>query len=135
MKSAGVVLSLAVSDPARSLSFYRAGLGLACTEPLPGIVAVELPGITLFLSGLANFTRYSREAKRTPLLPVPSAVSFLSAAIGTVAEVDGLLESAAVAGGRSYEPHEITHQNGRRQYVGTFTDPDGHLWQLVCNLD
>lgn len=134
MKCEGVVLSLAVSDVERSLTFYRDGLGIACTQPLPGIIAVDLPGMTLFLSGAQIFTRYAREAGRTPALPVPSTCSFISAAIGTTDEVDKLLVLAAEAGGSSFEPHELIHASGRHQYVGTFTDPDGHLWQLVCNL-
>ncbi len=65
---------------------------------------------------------------------MPASDALLSCAIASTGEVDEILSVAKAAGGRTFEAHEIPHVSGRRQYVGTFTDPDGHLWQLVCNL-
>ncbi|MFJ6417191.1 VOC family protein [Paeniglutamicibacter sp. NPDC091659] len=134
MKTQGVVLSLAVTDATRSHDFYREVLGAGCVRLEAGMVCIELPGLVLFLAEIPDFTRYSREAKRAPLLPVPASDALLSCAIASTGEVDEILSVAKAAGGRTFEPHEIPHVSGRRQYVGTFTDPDGHLWQLVCNL-
>ena len=134
MKTQGVVLSLAVTDAARSHDFYREVLGADSVRLDMGIVCIELPGIMLFLAEIADFTKYSREAKRAPLLPVPASDALLSCAIASTEEVDDILSVVNAAGGRTFEAHEIPHVSGRRQYVGTFTDPDGHLWQLVCNL-
>lgn len=134
MKTQGVVLSLAVTDATRSHDFYREVLGADCVRMEAGIVGIELPGLMLFLAEIADFSKYSREAKRAPLLPVPASDALLSCAIATTGEVDDVLSVAKAAGGKTFEAHEIPHVSGRRQYVGTFTDPDGHLWQLVCNL-
>lgn len=134
MKTQGAVLSLAVSDINRSHKFYSAVLGTEHVQLAEGIVGLDLPGMTVFLANIEDFTKYSREAKRTPLLPVPATDSFVSCAIASVEEIDQVLLEAGVAGGRAFDAHEIQHATGRLQYVGTFADPDGHLWQLVCNL-
>jgi predicted lactoylglutathione lyase len=134
MKTQGVVLSLAVEDAGRSLAFYRDVVGIKEAKLAMGMVCLELPGMTIFLAGIQAFTQYSREAKRTPLLPVPATDAFLSCAIATVAEVDEILAAVTASTGKGFVPHEIEHVSGRLQYVGTFADPDGHLWQLVCNL-
>lgn len=134
MKTQGVVLSLAVSDAGRSLSFYREAVGFDNATLVMGMVCLELPGMTIFLAETEAFTKYSREAKRTPLLPVPATNAFLSCAIATEAEVDGILAAVAGSEGKCFTAHRIPHVSGRLQYVGTFADPDGHLWQLVCNL-
>jgi predicted lactoylglutathione lyase len=134
MKTQGVVLSLAVADAGRSLAFYRDVVGIEGAKPAMGMVCLEMPGMTIFLAETEAFTKYSREAMRTPLLPVPASDAFLSCAISTVAEVDDILAAVAGSAGKAFAPHEIKHVSGRMQYVGTFADPDGHLWQLVCNL-
>lgn len=134
MKTQGVVLSLAVADAARSLAFYRDVVGIEGARLAMGMVCLEMPGMTIFLAEAEAFTKYSREAKRTPLLPVPATDAFLSCAIATVGEVDEILSAVTGSKGKGFEPHEIEHVSGRVQYVGTFSDPDGHLWQLVCNL-
>ncbi|MFL4472586.1 VOC family protein [Paeniglutamicibacter sp. MACA_103] len=134
MKTQGVVLSLAVADAGRSLAFYRDVVGIESAKLAMGTVCLELPGMTIFLAEAEAFTKYSREAKRTPLLPVPATDAFLSCAIATVAEVDEILAAVSGSTGKGFAPHEIEHASGRLQYIGTFADPDGHLWQLVCNL-
>ena len=134
MKTQGVVLSLAVSDAARSLAFYREVVGIENATLAMGMVCLELPGMTIFLAETEAFTKYSREAKRTPLLPVPATGAFLSCAIATEAEVDEILAAVAGSEGKGFAAHRIPHASGRLQYIGTFSDPDGHLWQLVCNL-
>ena len=88
MKTQGVVLSLAVTDAARSHDFYREVLGADSVRLDMGIVCIELPGIMLFLAEIADFTKYSREAKRAPLLPVPASDALLSCAIASTEEVD-----------------------------------------------
>lgn len=134
MKTQGVVLSLAIADAGRSLAFYRDVVGMEGAKMALGMVCLELPGMTVFLVEAEAFTKYAREAKRTPLLPVPATDALLSCAIATVAEVDQILAAVSGSAGKCFEPHEIMHVSGRPQYVGTFADPDGHLWQLICNL-
>ncbi|PYI66718.1 hypothetical protein CVV68_12980 [Arthrobacter livingstonensis] len=136
METDGVVLSRVVEDAERSLAFYRDGLGMAEATLMFGIVSLELPGLTLFLAEPADFTR------NTGLEPGmvgngAGAAKFdgiLSCAIRSTAEVDRLLGSARAAGGTATGPELIDHVSGRRQYIGAVTDPDGYLWQLVCNV-
>lgn len=134
MKTHGVVLSLAITDAAASFDFYSRVMGTEQVALEQNMVTLTLPGMMLFLAEVDDFHKYSREAKRAPLLPVPATDSFLSCAISTTEEIETILELAKAAGGKTFEPHKIAHVSGRMQYIGTFADPDGHLWQLVCNL-
>lgn len=134
MKTQGVVLSLAVTEINRTHDFYREAMGAEHVRLEMGTVCLELPGMMIFLAEIADFAKYSREAKRAPLLPVPATNAILSCAVATTEEVDAMLSSVKEAGGKAFEAHKIPHVSGRMQYVGTFADPDGHLWQLVCNL-
>lgn len=134
MKTQGVVLSLAITDAEASYEFYSSVMGTEQVGLEQNIVSLTLPGMMVFLVEVADFHKYSREAKRAPLLPVPATDSFVSCAISTSQEIDQILRQAKSAGGKVFEPHNIAHVSGRMQYIGTFADPDGHLWQLVCNL-
>lgn len=131
METDGVVLSRVVASAERSLAFYSDGLGMAEAKLMFGIVCLELPGLTLFLAEPADF------ARNTGLDSGAAAGrsdGVLSCAIRSTAEVDQLLESARLAGGTAREPQIIDHASGRKQYIGTITDPDGYVWQLVCNI-
>jgi predicted lactoylglutathione lyase len=131
METDGVVLSRVVADAERSLAFYRDGLGMADARLMLGLVCLELPGLTLFLAQPEDF------AKNTGLVPDTTAGradGVLSCAIRSTGEVDRLLETARSAGGAAMEPQLVDHASGRRQYIGTVTDPDGYVWQLVCNV-
>ena len=134
MKTQGVVLSLAVKDAECSLEFYRDVVGIEQATIHLGTVCLQLQGMTVFLADVEAFTKYSREAKRTPLLPVPATNAILSCAIASIEEIDRILAAVAESAGRSFTAHRIVHVSGRPQYIGTFADPDGHLWQLVYNL-
>lgn len=134
MKTQGVVLTLAATEINRTNDFYRTVLGEDHVRLALGTVCLDLPGMMVFLAEVADFTRYSREAKRAPLLPVPATDALLSCAVASTEEIDATLLLVKEAGGKVFEAHQIPHVSGRMQYVGTFADPDGHLWQLVCNL-
>jgi len=43
---------------------------------------------------------------------------------------DAVLAQAAAAGARIVKPAAPTFWGG---YAGYFQDPDGHLWEVVCN--
>lgn len=137
METDGVVLSRVVADAERSLAFYRDGLGMAGAKLMFGLVCLELPGLTLFLAEPADF------ARNTGLEPGAGpghraghagGAGVLSCAIASTAEVDQLLAAARSAGGTAVEAQITDHASGRKQYVGTITDPDGYVWQLVCNI-
>jgi predicted lactoylglutathione lyase len=132
------VITLAVDDLERSLSFYRA-LGLESE----GVVATEFPGdeemaagaIALFqLEGglmLCVFPRseLAKDAKVLPPSPAPGQFS-IGHAVGSRTEVDALIQAAEDAGAtvtvRAYDrPFGV--------YSGYFQDPDGHLWEILWN--
>ncbi len=137
MKPRVHVITLAVEDLERSLTFYRS-LGLESE----GIVATEFPGdeemaagaIALFqLEGLMLCVFPRSELAKDAKVPVPTPTSGLFSighAVGTREEVDALLDVAAAAGAtvtvRAYDrPFGV--------YSGYFQDPDGHLWEILWN--
>jgi uncharacterized protein len=124
-----VVVSLPVSDLGRSLRFYRDGLGIAPSDMDDTIVAFELPNLSLFLIEQGEYATYIERAGM-PAHPAPSpGTCIFSCAIGTTEEVDDVLNRAAAAGGSA--PRPAADHDG--SYTGYFSDPDGHLWELVCN--
>jgi predicted lactoylglutathione lyase len=129
MKPSTIVLSLPVVDPERSLRFYRDGLGLQPEGFEDGIVAFELPNLSLFLVESGEYEKYTNRAG-VVLRNVPAPGScVISCAMGSRAEVDEALARAAAAGGSA--PVPASEVDGG--YMGYFSDPDGHLWELVAN--
>jgi predicted lactoylglutathione lyase len=137
MKPRVHVITLAVEDLERSLSFYRS-LGLQSK----GIVATEFPGdeemaagaiATFELEGviLCVFPRFELAKDAKVRTPSPSSGLFsIGHAVGSREEVDSLITAAEKAGGtvtvRAYDrPFGV--------YSGYFQDPDGHLWEILWN--
>lgn len=135
MQTQGVVLTLAVQDVDRALAFYRDGLGIESAAEVAGVVSIELPGMTVFLASGEDFAVYARAAASAPRLPEAAVNAIIHVAIATAEEVDALLIAAPLAGGESFEPITVENAMGRRQHIGSVKDPDGHLWQLVANLE
>jgi catechol 2,3-dioxygenase-like lactoylglutathione lyase family enzyme len=132
------VITLAVADLDRALTFYRA-LGLESE----GVIASEFTGdedapagaIVLFplrgglLLGLYPRTELAKDA-RTPLRPPQSGEFSLGHLVETRAEVDSLLARAAEAGATLTDR---AHDRPWGIYSGYFRDPDGHLWEVIWN--
>jgi catechol 2,3-dioxygenase-like lactoylglutathione lyase family enzyme len=127
------VLTLGVDDLDRALAFYRDGLGLSTK----GIVGQEFEhGAVAFFelqSGLqlAIWPRASLAhdcgLPRTP--PSATELSIGHTVISPEA-VDQVMEQAAKAGATIVKAAAKTFWGG---YGGYFTDPDGHLWEIVWN--
>ncbi len=132
------VLTLAVDDLERSLSFYRR-LGLESS----GIIATEFAGDDESAAGaiatfpldrgliLAVFPRseLAKDAKIVPL-PAHSGSFSIGHAVASREQVDALLDAAEAAGAtvtvKAYDrPFGV--------YSGYFQDPDGHLWEVLWN--
>ncbi len=139
MKAQINVITLAVNDLARSIAFYRDGLGL----PTKGIFGTEFAGsvtepagaVCFFeLSGGLILALYPRSelAKDAKLPNVPA--SSLEFSIGYLAEskeaVDRVVEQAQVAGATVTD---APHQRPWGIYSGYFKDLDGHLWEIIWN--
>ena len=138
MKPRVHVITLAVEDLDRSLSFYRS-LGLESD----GIVATEFLGDEETAAGaIAMFqlerglmlciyprTELAKDAKIPA--PAPGSGQFsIGHAVGTRDEVDALIDAAERSGAlvtvRAYDREFGV-------YSGYFEDPDGHLWEILWN--
>jgi uncharacterized protein len=133
------VITLAVDDLERALSFYRDGLGLES----PGIIGTEFPGdgvnpagaVAMFqlhgglILALYPRTELAKDAK-VPLAS-PNAGEFsLGHAVASREAVVSLLTAARTAGATlTEEPHDRPWGI----YSGYFRDPDGHLWEVMWN--
>lgn len=133
MKPCVSVVTLAVADLERSLSFYRDGLGL----PTAGIVGREFDhGAVAFfdLSGGLKLAIWAQQdlAHDTglPMLPVSPTSMSIGHNAGRREEVDDIMETARHAGASIVKPAQNTFYGG---YAGYFQDPDGHLWEIVWN--
>ena len=131
------VVTLAVADLDKSLTFYRDGLGF----PTEGIIGDEFVGTETepggaigyfeFENGLI-FTLYPRsdlakDSKR-PLASASSVEFSLGYLAESKKEVDEIIDKAKEAGAT------ITDQPHDRPwgiYSGYFADPDGHLWEII----
>jgi hypothetical protein len=133
------VITLAVDDLERALTFYRDGLGL----PTKGVVAEEYEGseteaagaIVIFkLAGGLMLSLYPRTelAKDARIPPSPPASGEFSIGhiVGSRSEVDALLAKAQAAGATLTGE---AHERPWGIYSGYFRDPDGHLWEIIWN--
>jgi catechol 2,3-dioxygenase-like lactoylglutathione lyase family enzyme len=133
------VITLAVADLDRSLTFYRDGLGLETT----GVVATQLVdqetdaagAIVIFrLKGGLALALYPRSelAKDANIPPGPPRTGEFSIGqlVESRAKVDALLTQAEQAGATlTGRPHDRPWGI----YSGYFRDPDGHLWEIIWN--
>lgn len=133
------VITLAVDDLERALTFYRDGLGLDS----PGIGGTEFAGdeanpsgaVAMFrLQGGLILSLYPRSelAKdaKVPLGPPKTGEFSIGHAAGSREEVDALLARAEAAGAALTDK---PHDRPWGIYSGYFRDPDGHLWEVVWN--
>jgi uncharacterized protein len=132
------VLTLAVSDLERALSFYRDGLGFDSA----GVIGTEFVGdddnaagaVVMFnLNGL-TLALYPRSelAKdaQVPLGPSKTGEFSIGHLVASKGDVDTLLAKAEAAGATLTRP---AHERPWGIYSGYFADPDGHLWEIIWN--
>jgi catechol 2,3-dioxygenase-like lactoylglutathione lyase family enzyme len=127
------VLTLGVSDLERSLTFYRDGLGL----PTEGIVGREHAHGAVAFFDLADGLKLALWAQADlahdtglPMGPVSTTAGSLGHNVRERGEVDDIMGAAERAGARIVKTPQDTFYGG---YAGYFTDPDGHLWEVVWN--
>jgi hypothetical protein len=138
MKPAIHVITLAVEDLDRALAFYRV-LGFESD----GIIGTEFVGDEVHPSGAIALFRLDRQvvlslypradlaqdAHLGPSPPAPTEFS-LGHVVATREEVDAILAAAEAGGARLTGP---AHDRPWGIYSGYFQDPDGHLWEIICN--
>ncbi len=123
------IITLGVSDLARSTAFYRDGLGFPVHE-------AGGDEITFFEMGGMMLSLYSRddladdaEMPEQKGSPQPAMHGFTIAHnVASREEVDAVLRLAESAGARIAKPAHETFWGG---YGGYFADPDGFLWEVA----
>jgi hypothetical protein len=112
---------------ARSVRFYRDGLGLPLREGSGDSIAFfETRGTWLAL--------FPREALAADANVPSDGTGFpgftLAHNVRTREEVDALLKEAQANGAKVVKPARETDWGG---YSGYFADPDGYLWEVAWN--
>jgi catechol 2,3-dioxygenase-like lactoylglutathione lyase family enzyme len=122
------LVTLGVRDLARSVAFYRDGLGWPAPNYKPGdeVAFFPLEGTWLGLFGRADL------AKDAGVSAEGSGFSGITLAHNepSKAEVDQAFAEALAAGATSVTAPEDVFWGG---YRGYFADPDGHLWEIAWN--
>lgn len=120
------IITLGVSDLARSIHFYRDGLGLPLSSDNDGIAFFKTRGTQLAL--------YPRDKLAEDVGVPPQGSGFagitLAHNVRSKAEVDAVLQRAEAAGAHIVKPAQDVFWGG---YSGYFADPDGHLWEVAWN--
>jgi catechol 2,3-dioxygenase-like lactoylglutathione lyase family enzyme len=133
MKARISVLTLGVADLERSLVFYRDGLGL----PTKGVVGREFEhGAVAFfeLAGGLKLALWAQDSivhdtglAKTKISPTAATVGHNVSSKG---DVDDVMAQARRAGAVIVKEAAATFYGG---YAGYFSDPDGHVWEVVFN--
>lgn len=133
MKPRISVLTLAVSDLENALSFYRDGLGL----PTEGIVGREFEHGAVAFFDLSDGLKLAIWAQDDlvhdtglPKTPICTTAVSIGHNVLRREEVDDVMRKAMSAGAKVIKEPQDTFYGG---YAGYFTDPDGHLWEIVWN--
>lgn len=139
MKPRVHVITLAVDDLPRALRFYREGLGFESE----GIIATEFQrddrsgagAVAMFrLEGDLILCIYPRSElahdAKVPLAPPRSGEFSIGQLVDSRQAVDDTLALAQAAGATVTD---TPHDRPFGIYSGYFTDPDGHLWEIVWN--
>ena len=120
------IITLGVSDLARSIHFYRDGLGL----PL----ASDPDGIAFFKTGGTQLALYPRGKLAEDVGVSPQSSGFagftLAHNVRSKAEADAVMKQAEAAGATIVRPAQDVFWGG---YSGYFADPDGYLWEVAWN--
>ena len=133
------VVTLAVADLDRALTFYRDGMGF----PTEGLIGTEFQGdeetpdgttAVFQLDGGLMLSVYPRSelAKDAggPLTEAKTGEFSIGHAVATRTEVDEVIAQAKAAGAAVIDP---PHDRPWGIYSGYFQDPDGHLWEVLWN--
>ena len=119
------LVTLGVSDLARSRAFYEALGWRSDSKPEEGVV--------FFQSGSMVFALWSRDELAKDSAVVDSGGwggVTLAYNVGSPAEVDAFLAKARDAGAQIPRAGAETFWGG---YSGVFLDPDGHPWEVAHN--
>jgi predicted lactoylglutathione lyase len=120
------LVTLGVSDIARSRAFYEAWGWRASAASQPEVVFFQANGLALALWGRADL------AKDAEIEDRPTGFSAIALAYNARSkeEADDVYARAIAAGATVTKPLHDVFWGG---YSGYFSDPDGHLWEVAWN--
>ena len=121
------LVTLGVSDLARSIAFYEA-LGFRRK-------AANAEGVGFFNAGAVTFAVWpADQLAEDANVDMAEAPAFRGVALAwncrSEGDVDAAIECARAAGAKVTKPSQRTSWGG---YAGYFADPDGHLWEVAHN--
>ena len=120
------LITLGVSDLARSTAFYREGLGFPTEGDFEGVAFFKLRGTWLSL--------FPRDAMAKDAGIVNGGSGFggftLAHNVASKTEVEQVLEQAKAAGAAILKPAQDAFWGG---YHGFFADFDGFVWEIAWN--
>lgn len=121
------IITLGVTDLARSIRFYRDGLGWQLSKVSNAHIAlIPMGGIILALYGRESL---AEDAQQPP--PGSGFAGFtLAQNVASKEAVRAALEKAQAAGGTILKPAQDVFWGG---YSGYFADPDGFAWEVAWN--
>jgi uncharacterized protein len=120
-------VTLPVRDLSASRAFYEA-LGFSINEHSSddGTVAVVLDDDVALM--LRTRTRFAEQVTGAVGDPATATTVVHSLTVGSRADVDAMVATALASGGREWLP---AREDGSGR-TGSFADPDGHAWEVVC---
>jgi catechol 2,3-dioxygenase-like lactoylglutathione lyase family enzyme len=121
------VITLGVSDLARSTAFYREIFSTAPITENEGVTFIPLPGVWLSLYPLEKLAEdIGKEVK----LPNPGEFRGFTLAYNARSkeEIVRIFSLAAEAGAHIAKAPQDTFWGG---FSGYFSDPDGHYWEVA----
>ncbi|MCE9566582.1 MAG: VOC family protein [Planctomycetes bacterium] len=121
------LITLGVQDLARSLQFYRDGLGLPTTWGTDkGVVFFQTQGVCLALYPMNELTKDVGVENQGE----PGQFNGITLAhnVRQREDVDRVLRQAEAAGAKIVKPAQDTFWGG---YGGYFSDPDGYVWEVA----
>jgi hypothetical protein len=121
------VITLGVSDLARSTAFYREIFSTRPNTENDGVTFFQMPGVWLALYPLHKLAEDIGEEVR---LPEPGIFRGSSLAYNARSkeEVTAIFACVADAGAHIAKAPQDTFWGG---YSGYFSDPDGHYWEVA----
>ena len=122
------LITLGVSDLARSTTFYRDGLGLPSEGDFEGVTFFKLRGTWLSLFARGEL------AKDAGVSDAGNGFGGFTLAhnVGSKEEVEAVLEQARNSGATILKPAQDAFWGGYHAY---FSDPDGFIWEIAWNPD
>ena len=118
------VVTLGVRDLARSVRFYRDGLGWTAAVETGDFVLFNMGGVAL---GLYPHDLLAHDAGVKRGRDAPGGVT-LTQNVASREEVDRVIASACTVGATLLRPASEKDWGG---YSGYFADPDGHPWEIA----